>query len=152
MAIGKSFRSGEEMYMSAMKGKGLIILNIYTDNLWAMGDKSDLPLVAPIVISSTNISDPSEIANRKEDSNEKSTNEALIIDNLNLNDPENSKSNEASSITNILGQDLETEKLNQIDHEKVLEESFLCAIKFKSKEFKLPIIVSTFVKIMQTCW
>lgn len=146
MAIGKSFRSGEEMYMSAMKGKGLIILNIYTDNLWAMGDKSDLPLVAPIVISSTNISDPSEVAN------EKSTNEALIIDSLNLNDPENSKSNETSSATSILDQDLETEKPNQIDHQKVLEESFLCAIKFKSKEFKLPIIVSTFVKIMQTCW
>ena len=39
-----------------------------------------------------------------------------------------------------------------IDHEKVLEDSFLCAIKFKQKEFKLPVIVSTFMKIMQTCW
>ena len=40
----------------------------------------------------------------------------------------------------------------EIDHEKILLECFQCAIRFKSKEFKLPLIVSTFMKIMQTCW
>lgn len=44
------------------------------------------------------------------------------------------------------------EVVEEIDHEKILLECFQCAIRFKSKEFKLPIIVSTFMKIMQTCW
>ncbi len=39
-----------------------------------------------------------------------------------------------------------------IDNEKILLESFQCAIRFKSKEFKLPIIVSTFMKTMHACW
>ena len=68
MAIGKSFRSGEEMYMSAMKGKGLIILNIYNDNLWAMGDKSiQIPLILPQSddkqVEKSNETDLSEIKN-----------------------------------------------------------------------------------------
>jgi hypothetical protein len=46
----------------------------------------------------------------------------------------------------------EEEKKDDIDHEKLLLDSFLTAAKFKSKEFKLPVIVSTFMKIMQTCW
>ena len=40
----------------------------------------------------------------------------------------------------------------ELDHEQILLECFQSAIKFKSKEFKLPIIVSTFMKILQTCW
>jgi hypothetical protein len=48
IAIGKSFKSGDDMYMSAMKGKCLNILNIYKDNLWALGDKSlEVPLISP---------------------------------------------------------------------------------------------------------
>ncbi len=38
-----------------------------------------------------------------------------------------------------------------VDHAKLLEDCFMCSIKFRTKEFKLPVIVSTFNKLMQTC-
>jgi hypothetical protein len=46
----------------------------------------------------------------------------------------------------------ETQTHVELDHEQIVLESFQCAIKFKSKEIKLPIIVSTFMKIMQASW
>lgn len=49
---------------------------------------------------------------------------------------------------NSIEEDTEAE----IDHEKIVMESFQCAIRFKNKEFKLPVIVSTFMKVMQSCW
>ena len=136
------------MYMSAMKGKGLTILNIYTDNLWMMGDKSELPLITPIL--STETKNPASSTN--EDSKVALTDVALNINNLDLNNPSNTNNNEVISKNTEDGDADAENSLDQINHENVLEESFLCAIKFKSKEFKLPIIVSTFVKIMQTCW
>ena len=51
-----------------------------------------------------------------------------------------------------LSDEVNEEEEVEIDHEKILLECFQCAIRFKSKEFKLPLIVSTFMKIMQTCW
>jgi hypothetical protein len=57
----------------------------------------------------------------------------------------NEKQEEKTSIEN-------EEKDTAIDHEKLLQESFLCTIKFKQKEWKLPVLVSTFMKIMRTCW
>ena len=48
--------------------------------------------------------------------------------------------------------ELEEEPEEEIDHEKILTESFQCAIRFKSSEFKLPVIVSSFMKVMHSCW
>lgn len=48
IAIGRAYISGEDMYMSAMKGRCLTILQIYNDSLWQMGDKS-LPI--PVIPS-----------------------------------------------------------------------------------------------------
>ncbi len=50
------------------------------------------------------------------------------------------------------GDKVEEEESKLVDHEQILTECFKCAIKFKSKEITLPIIVSTFMKIMQSCW
>ena len=50
--MGKSCLSGEDMYMSAMRGRCLSILHIHRDGLWAMGDKSLVVPNIPIKISS----------------------------------------------------------------------------------------------------
>jgi hypothetical protein len=140
------------MYMSAMKGKGLTILNIYTDNLWMMGDKAELPLITPILSTETKNPESNNASSTDDDSKVALADVALNINNLDLNNPSYTDNNEVIS-KNTEDGDLDAENSSdQINHENVLEESFLCAIKFKYKEFKLPIIVSTFVKIMQTCW
>jgi hypothetical protein len=138
--------------MSAMKGKGLTILNIYTDNLWMMGDKSELPLITPFLSTETKIPETTNASSIDDYSKVALTDVALNINNLDLNNPSNTDANEVISKNTEDGDPDAENSSEQINHENVLEESFLCAIKFKSKEFKLPIIVSTFVKIMQTCW
>lgn len=46
VAVGKTALSGEDMFMSAMRGKGVIILHTFGDHLWALGDKSQIPLIS----------------------------------------------------------------------------------------------------------
>ena len=40
IGIGRAHLSGEDMYMSGMRGKCLIMLQIFQDNLWSLGDRS----------------------------------------------------------------------------------------------------------------
>ncbi|KAM4048406.1 eukaryotic translation initiation factor 2D [Anomaloglossus baeobatrachus] len=48
VAIGVSTMSTREMLASGMKGKGFNILHTYKDQLWAYGDKSGPPVIAPV--------------------------------------------------------------------------------------------------------
>ena len=129
-----------------MKGKCLNIINIYTDNLWAMGDKS---------IEVPNIPTPEPEPEKKSENEEVNPNpvpENEAIDTGVEPKLEIKDSDELEKKIENLELKEDENKTVEVDHEKVLEDSFLCAIKFKQKEFKLPIIVSTFMKIMQTCW
>ena len=54
IAIGLTCLSGEDMYMSGMRGKCLSILHLYQDNLWSMGDRSlTVPNIPTIVAATT---------------------------------------------------------------------------------------------------
>lgn len=130
------------MYMSAMKGRCVSILNIYEDNLWAMGDKSiQIPLILPQSddkqVEKSNETDLSEVKNETQTEN--------------INDQLEVESKELDEKLNIVDEVDEANNTSEVDHSKLLEECFLCSIKFRTKEFKLPIIISTFNKIMQTC-
>lgn len=164
VGIGRAHYSGEDMYMSGMRGKCLDMLHVLEDSLWAFGDKSiKMPLI------------PSPI--QAESSDEKSENETddkQILDTdklseLKLEDLEETSGDKLSDEQAVAkdGQEESTEPKDdeeskqedekeegeaEIDHERLLVDSFLCAAKFKSKEFKLPVIVSTFMKVMQSCW
>ncbi|KAG9485454.1 hypothetical protein GDO78_008500 [Eleutherodactylus coqui] len=48
VAIGVATMSTREMLASGMKGKGFNILHTYKDQLWAYGDKSGPPVIAPM--------------------------------------------------------------------------------------------------------
>ena len=130
------------MYMSAMKGRCVSILNIYEDNLWAMGDKSiQIPLILPQ-------SDDKQVEKSNETDKSEVKNETQIE---NINDQLEVESKELDEKLNIVDEVDEANNTSEVDHSKLLEECFLCSIKFRTKEFKLPIIISTFNKIMQTC-
>ena len=153
------------MYMSAMKGKCLNILNIYKDNLWALGDKSiEVPQIAAPPKLLEKVDETSSSALETKENAADLNDVALNMDKLDLTSRTESENQAEQRETDIQtkpdteADDQKEEEKEEVleeakvDHEKVLEESFLCAVKFRSKEFKLPIIVSTFMKIMQTCW
>ncbi len=143
IGIGRAHLSGEDMYMSGMRGKCLIMLQIFQDNLWSMGDRT---ILMPDIPTLKNESFSQEEKKSESQTKLESVTSGLVesIESIELKDTPKEESGvvESSSLT-------EDQKL---DHEKILTECFLCAVKFKSKEFKLPIIVSTFMKTMQACW
>lgn len=151
VGVGRTHLSGEDMYMSGMRGKCLIMLQIYQDNLWLMGDRNiPLPFIPTVKddnqsLKETQINPGEENKTENETKPEAYTTELLTeqIENMQLKETANEENKTESSA------DLAEER---VDHEKILTECFLCAVKFKSKEFKLPIIVSTFMKTMQACW
>lgn len=135
--MGKANISGEDMYMSAMRGKCLNMIHCYFDHLWALGDKSiEVPLV----------SKKSEINNQQVENEEQS--KVSELDQNALEEKMENLTTEESCKAINLEEDLET----NVDHEEILTDSFLAACKFKYKEIKLPVVVSTFMKTMQSCW
>jgi hypothetical protein len=142
------------MYMSGMKGKCLDMLHVYQDSLFALGDTSiQLPLVQPPArvpqpeetkedVESVQVEVPEQIDSKTPAADQPSEINELVSD-LKINPEKVDKEAEDNG---------EEPKQDSVDHEKILTDAFLIAVKYKSKEFKLPIIVSTFMKTMQTCW
>ena len=155
VAICRTYLNGEDMYMSAMKGKGLKILHIYQDNVWALGDRTiplpnipitEEPSKSPELENKTN-EETSKIEYKKESENIESI--AKIeegIEGVKI-ELQNEQASDESEL-----QAQQNEKQAEIDHQKILTDGFLGAIKFKSKEYKLPVLVSTFMKTLQSCW
>ena len=159
--------SGEDMYMSGMRGKCLSILNIHRDNLCTMGEKSvEMPNIPILMQSRFDIKDSYQenfpglgasdepVATREETKVEEAvaTEEAESSNVVSMKALEISdKEVEVKEVSLEVDED-DKENSEDIDHDKILMESFQCAIRFKSKDFKLPVIVSTFMKVMQSCW
>lgn len=125
-----------------MRGKGLNMIHCYLDNLWAQGDKS----IEPPLISGP-CEEKSEIRENKEkvEYSETGDDENILEEKL-----DNLTTEESSKLTSSE----ESKEISEasVDHEEILTNSFLAACKFKSKEIKFPIVVSTFMKTMQSCW
>ena len=121
-----------------MRGKCLNMIHCYLDNLWNQGDKSiELPLITKAIEPNNDSQDKSE---RIEDISQENLEEK--IEGLTNQDSDMPKSSEEYK-----------ENLDSsTNHEEILTSSFLAACKFKLKEIKFPIVVSTFMKIMQSCW
>lgn len=43
VGMGQTTMDGEDMYMSGMKGRGVVLLHIYQDTLWNSGPRSEVP-------------------------------------------------------------------------------------------------------------
>lgn len=152
VGIGKVHYSGEDMYMSGMRGKCLDMIHVYQDTLWALGDKSiKMPIIPTPVTNETPVDDDD-----KSDEDEKNEFEVQGDENLETKQFSELKLEDCETLKEAekeeTNEDADEKEEDEIDHEKLLVDSFCCAAKFKSKEFKLPVIVSTFMKVMQSCW
>lgn len=43
IGIGQTTMDGEDMYMSGMKGRGVVLLHLYQDALWNIGPRTEVP-------------------------------------------------------------------------------------------------------------
>jgi translation initiation factor 2D len=125
--------------MSAMRGRGIAILHIFKDNLWMLGDQSlQPPFIEKIKLIANENKDVGE---SKEVNNE----ETESLEKLKLEEkPEEVKNDEKQQ------QHSDESEEMKLDDE-LLKTIFFAALKYKSKEMKLPLIVSTFTKILQDC-
>ena len=134
------------MYMSAMRGRGVAILHIFKDNLWMLGDQSlQPPFIEKIKLNANEL----KPENREADKPKENLNEEIeSLEKLKLE-----KECENEGIIQDQQQQQqdsgESEELKLDD--ELLKAIFFAALKYKSKEMKLPLIVSTFTKILQDC-
>lgn len=135
VAIGRAAMSGDDMYMSQMKGKCVNIIHVYRDNLWALGDQTiSLPVIP-------DIEEPLQVQEKEQATSEITTQEENI-ENLKLSDTNHEDKSVAENTQ---------EEVSELTDE-LLQIIFITALKYKSKEFTLPVIVSTFMKTLQSCW
>ena len=134
----------------------MTILNIHGDFLWSLGDRSQPPFIA--TPTATAVQPDKEPASHPETVEEKEQSASMTVQ------ADNDTEEVSEALTTKLNVREETPTLGEpeadssasenegdgIDHEQLLEECFLIAVKFK--DIKVPIIVSTFAKTMQTCW
>ncbi|XP_061182626.1 eukaryotic translation initiation factor 2D-like [Saccostrea echinata] len=177
VAVGTAVMSGSDMFDSAMRGKGIHVLHILGDELWAFGDKSKPPLL-PEEPQDTAIDTASSLGNESKDSNT-----AQVI---NLSDPsqgsdqceEGQGPQQETAVEDIPSEKEEDEKLvlsadklsleEEVPKEETEEEvpkedfedqspaesmddlfklCFQCALKKSLKPADLPVLTSAFYKV-----
>ncbi|CAG5119335.1 unnamed protein product [Candidula unifasciata] len=153
VALGKALLSGEDMYMSAMRGKGVSVLHIYGDALWEFGDKSQPPVI-PEVLSQTESenlveqTDTVDSANGEVSSKLKE-NDLPDVDNLQIVDKDDNREGAVAA-----GNEVEQEDTDSDDEDKdpvaemdeLLNFCFLCAIKSRVKKSDLPLLTGNFLR------
>ncbi|XP_029428819.1 eukaryotic translation initiation factor 2D [Rhinatrema bivittatum] len=60
IAVGVATMSTAEMLGAGMKGKGVTVLHTYTDQLWALGEKSPPPVISSLELEPTEADDEEE--------------------------------------------------------------------------------------------
>ncbi|XP_006000441.1 eukaryotic translation initiation factor 2D isoform X2 [Latimeria chalumnae] len=160
VGVGIATMSSEEMLGAGMKGKGLTLTHTYLDLLWGFGDKSNPPMVAPLVPEPAEMVDSSE---EKEDSpvdaiNNQDFNPPPELENLQISGGHSDftegkePSESADTVAAENGEEATMEQLEaeekapQEDMDQLLLQCFLHAVKYKVKKSDLPLLTSTFLR------
>jgi len=166
VGIGFTSISSEDMFMSAGVGRGVQMLHVYKDQLWASGSKQKLPDLGPVDLpkdvllnqeaeeannpkvdvntsdggAAPNISVNTTNADTSPPTNEESTNH-------NDNSVETGKLNIAVNMEKLTLHDENDEDADDETMEDLLYTSFLKAVKTTAKNIELPILTSNFYRI-----
>ncbi|XP_005101830.1 eukaryotic translation initiation factor 2D [Aplysia californica] len=164
VALGKALLSGEDMYMSALRGKGVSVLHIAGDTLWEFGDKSNPPCIPEPVPKSGEDDD----GDNKEGNPNEAVGASVVADLENVKlegDPTESvqgtsdatEVDDQSSLGAALmegkdegGSDEEEDEEEQRDPVAEMDERlhfcFACAIKGRVKKSELPVLTGNFLR------
>lgn len=150
IAVGTAALSSEDMYMSAKRGKAVLIKHIYGDELWQFGAKVSIPELGPPKVESKDIcmgalEEPSIFTEECSTSEEKSES-VMPINSDNFNLP----SEEILSCDEDLNR-LSLSEPEECDPTQSMDElvmfCFIKALKSLPKSTELPILVSKFYKL-----
>lgn len=168
VVLGHALLSGEDMYASALKGKGVKTLHILGDQLWEFGDKSRPPNIPENDTETTDESaedknqqsssgqDPSASVDAARENLEQLTVDADDVDipPAGGRDEGGGESEEGAAAASVDadddasdddGDDVMPKTFDDMDG--LLQHCFKCAIKSRVKKSDLPLLTSTFLKV-----
>ncbi|BFY99154.1 hypothetical protein BsWGS_02194 [Bradybaena similaris] len=153
VALGKALLSGEDMYMSAMRGKGVSILHIYGDALWEFGDKSQPPLVPEVLSQTDNGQDLEQtdtVSNGQENPSKQKEHSLPDVDTLQIidkdGDPEGAVAASFSNLVEPENTDSQEDTDPVAAMDELLNFCFLCAIKSRVKKSDLPLLTGNLLR------
>lgn len=159
VAIGTAAMSGSDMFESGMRGKGVHMIHMYGDELWAFGDKSEPPLLKEdesdqLTWENNGPDGPdaeSESILSEQTETQGSDDMCDSVDKLQIDSEESNEEN-SNKTTEAAGQ--RDEKNEPECNKEMMDELFMicfkCALKKSLKNTDLPIITSTFYKTHMT--
>lgn len=162
VAIGTAAMSGSDMFESGMRGKGVHMIHMYGDELWAFGDKSEPTMIkedeSDQLGTESNNSEGNEQVPVAESNSVPEQTETQGpddvcdgVEKLQIGSEE-SKGDNSQVTTEASGQGDEKNDLEC--NKEMMDELFIicfkCALKKSLKNTDLPIITSTFYKTHMT--
>jgi len=140
IAVGKAFRSSEDMYMAARHGKAVDVLHCVGDELWGAGTRVEVPHLGPPDLPAT----VQEYKDEAEGEDGEETNDNTEVEqvtdkteSLALNPKDESSQPEQEVDTRT-----DAEKMDEF-----LLNAFLQAWKTSAKKIELPILTSNFFRL-----
>ncbi|XP_053310396.1 eukaryotic translation initiation factor 2D [Spea bombifrons] len=148
VAVGIATMSTKEMLASGMKGKGINVLHTYRDQLWAFGDKSNIPTIGPLETPLALTKDEQNYDTSQVSLSETQVPET-VLENLNLREEE-------TDVPQMTPEEIEDEQdlqesapiqlSPQETMDNLLNQCFFHALKYKVKKSDLPLLTSTFLR------
>ncbi|CAG0894193.1 unnamed protein product [Darwinula stevensoni] len=167
IALGRAALSSFDMYMSAQRGKGVVIMHVMNDHLWEMGSKKSPPLLGPptLVVEEERVqgdtSNNEELQNDNPDEPEVTQGEegetGHIFDESQgqsegLQDEQDDEESQETRISAVLEDRLslsESEAASEPTKtmEDLLLNCLLTALKTSAKKLELPYLTSSFYRL-----
>ncbi|ESO92608.1 hypothetical protein LOTGIDRAFT_233056 [Lottia gigantea] len=150
MAVGETLLSGEDMYLSAMKGKGVKPLHMMGDLLWEMGDQSVPPFLKDdLDIDVEDSDEEGETSKVKKSTEINSQSAGLSMETLSI-DNDNNETEGATANISQSEEESEESSEEEEDPKEAMDELLnyccLCALKGKMKKSDLPLSTGIFFK------
>jgi len=163
IAVGTAARDSEDMYMSAGRGKAVIVLHCIGDKLWESGTKEAMPQLGPVEILAAAASQstlegaesdedeekPPEGENQsesdhssQEEGSEQSDTEKDIAEKV----ERISISEAAEKADEQIEEEEEDPRSPEEKMDEIIENAFLQALKTNAKKMELPVLTSGFFR------
>ncbi len=149
IAVGDAALSSEDMYMSGKRGKALLVMHCFGDQLWTYMEKPKLPDLGPpqgMDFYKDDADEQEEAATDVPDDNAEAVN---AEESSNAETENGAKTDEVPELEEKLNEvnvNEEEEEKEVLDMDEILEIAFLRACKTTAKKAEFPILTSNFFR------
>jgi len=147
IGVGTTALSSEDMFMSAGVGRGVQMLHVYKDQLWAAGSKQRLPNMGPVNLPKDMMMQFEEVDDKTDTTDDAPVDTQQQDDATHDDSNSNSVQKEIEANMDKLTLQCDTEEPEEETMEDLLYISFLKAVKTTAKNIELPILTSNFYRL-----